>query len=255
MPDGLDIHVNELLGFVKEVIVLAEKVESSIPKHNLCADADEFFCYTFLHRNVDYGKSLVALIEGQFTHSAVLVARNVFEGYGYFAAYRKLDQSLAKTWCLYTIYEDYRKELERHGEAAANRLLISYEQKFGAAVVAEAKQEFVFDNRKEKWYKKVGLISNIFEKLSTVGDPNLIALEQAKKYLYDPFSKVTHWTPDGVKGAKDFKQAAISLTFECLQWMSKEISREYGREFCDALDDALRRFNDYSGLALTQLSI
>ena len=55
---------------------------------------------------------------------------------------------------LYTIYEDYRKELERHDEAAANRLLISYEQKFGAAVVAEAKQEFVFNNRKENGTKR-----------------------------------------------------------------------------------------------------
>ena len=250
MPNGSNKHVNELLSFVKEVIALAEKVESSIPNHNQCADPKEFFCYTFLHRSIDYGKSLVSLIEEQFTHSAALVARNVFEGFGFFAAYRKLDQSLAKTWCLYVIFEDYWKERERHGKDAADKLLIDYERKFGAVIVAEAKKEFVFDNRKEKWYKKVGLISNIFEKLSK-SEADLMALEQAKKYLYDPFSKVTHWTPDGVKGAEDFKQAAISITFECLQWMSKEISGEYAQEFGDALDDARKRFSDYSSAALT----
>jgi hypothetical protein len=253
--NGSDIHVNELLGFVKEVMVLAEKVENGIPEHNLCADEKEFFFYTFLHRSVDYGKSLVALIEGQFTHSAVLVSRNVLEGYGFFAAYRKLDQSLAKTWCLYTIYEDYRKALERHDKVAADKLLADYKLKFGAAIVAEAQKEFVFNNRKENWYKKVGLISNIFEKLATAGGPDLIAAEQVKRWLYDPFSKVTHWTPDGVKGAEDFRLAAISVTFECLQWMSTEVNDEYGLGFGDDLIDVRKRFYDYSRVALAPLKI
>jgi hypothetical protein len=145
----------ELIGFVKEIIPLAKKIETRMP-HNpqkKCLDDKSFFYYNFLHRLVDYGNNVVTLVRGKHTHAAVLVARAAFEGLVYVELYRKFYTSLEKKWCYYAIYEAYRDEYERNGKIAADAWLHSYELQHGTAIVKNATEAFVFDKRKQDWHQ------------------------------------------------------------------------------------------------------
>lgn len=240
----------ELISFVKEITTLAKKIEKCMPPNSqLCLDDKVYFYYNFLHRLVDYGKNVVTLVNGKNTHAAVLVARTAFEGLVYVESYRKFYDVLAKKWCYYAVYEGYREEYERNGKIAAEIWLDNYRLQHGAAIVKEATDTFEFNERKQIWHQKAGgHISNLFEKLTKCGDPNLAFMEDAKKKLYDPFSKVTHWTPKGVLGQnKDiFTLAAIALTFESLHGVSKVVNDECKLNFAEKLEDVLNRFNNYS---------
>lgn len=242
----------ELIGFVKEIIPLAKKIETRMP-HNppkKCLDDKSFFYYNFLHRLVDYGNNVVTLVRGKHTHAAVLVARAAFEGLVYVESYRKFYTSLEKKWCYYAIYEAYRDEYERNGKIAADAWLHSYELQHGTAIVKNATEAFVFDKRKQDWHQECGKLSNLFERLAKCGDPNLVWMEEAKNKLYGPFSKVTHWTPKGVRGAENFTLAAVALTFESLDGVSKAVNDECNLNFSENLDEVWNRFERYSKVTL-----
>jgi len=244
MKPKLEVQ-RDLAGFVNELVDLAEKIEQRIPPNpQKCADEKNFFLRNFLHRNVDYANNVVTLVKGKHSHAAVLVARAVFEGIVYLESYRKLDDSLAKKWCYYSIYEVYREKYERYDKTAADKWLRQYarEHEHGAEIVENAQKEFVFDDRKQNWHQNLGKISNLFEKLGGLDDPDLARLAELKRRLYDPFSKVAHWTPQGVTAGDRFTLPAISLTFECLHWVSKAVTGEFDLDFDDDLGDLWRRY-------------
>jgi hypothetical protein len=243
----------ELVGFVKEIVALTKQIENRLPPNpQLCAADKLFFFSNFLHRNADYGNNVVALVNGKHSHAAVLVARTIFEGVVYVESYRRLDESLARKWCYYFIYEVYRVKYERDGKPVADKWLNEYKQKHDPTIVEEAQKEFDFDDRKQNWHKKLGKLSNLFEKLARTGDPNLVRMEYAKRKFYDPFSKVTHWTPQGVRGAERFTLPAIALTFESLHWVSKAVNDDCHLDFKEKLDDTWNRYQRYSRATLEE---
>jgi hypothetical protein len=210
----------ELVAFVKQISTLATKIENCMPKNpqKKCVDDKTYFYKHFLHRLANYGNSVAILVRAKHTHAAVLVARTAFEGLVYVESYRKFYEFLEKKWCYYAIYEAYREEYEHNTKTSADIWLRNYELQHGADIVQKATDAFVFEKRRQDWYQNLGLFSNLAEKLADCGDPDLVWMARAKRELYDPFSKVTHWTPKGVLGQNNemFTLAAIALTFESL---------------------------------------
>lgn len=113
-----------------------------------------------------------------------------------------------------------------------------------------ATKEFDFDDRKQDWHQKLGRVSNLFEKLAVSDDPSLAELDQSKRKLYDPFSKVVHWTPAGVIGEARLTLPAISLTFECLHRMSKDVNDDFDLDFGNDLYELWLRYQRYTAATL-----
>jgi hypothetical protein len=248
------------VAFVKQISTLATKIENCMPKNpEKCVDDKTYFYKHFLHRLANYGNSVAILVRAKHTHAAVLVARTTFEGLVYVESYSKFYESLEKKWCYYAIYEAYRDEYEHNGKPSADIWLHDYEvrHKNGVAIVKSAKQEFVFDERKQNWHQNLGIFSNLAERLADCGDPDLVWMERAKRELYDPFSKVTHWTPKGVLGQNNemFTLAAIALTFESLMGVSKIVNDEYELDFSEMLEDVWSRYQRYSKATLARIAI
>ncbi|MGA2883966.1 MAG: DUF5677 domain-containing protein [Halobacteriota archaeon] len=248
----------ELVGFIKEIVALAKKIENHKPPNpDKCLDDKVYFYYNFLRRLVDYGNSVVILVRGKHTHAAVLVARTAFEGLVYVESYRKFYESLEKKWCYYAIYEAYREEYEHNSKTSADIWLRNYELQHGTDIVQKATEAFVFEERRQDWYQNLGRFSNLAERLANCGDPDLARMEQAKRELYDPFSKVTHWTPKGIFGQdkETFTLAAIALTFESLVGVSKVVNDECKLDFSEKLEDVWNRYQRYSRATLARIAI
>lgn len=248
----------DLVGFIPEIIALAKKIENRKPRNpDKCLDDKVYFYYNFLSRLVDYGNIVVMLVRGKHTHAAVLVARTAFEGLVYVESYRRFYESLEKKWCYYAIYEAYRDEYEHNSKTSADIWLRNYELQHGADIVQKAKEAFVFEERRQDWHQNLGRFSNLTERLANCGDPDLAQMETAKRELYDPFSKVTHWTPKGILGQNKeiFTLAAIALTFESLVGVSNVVNDECKLDFSEKLEEVWNRYQRYSRATLGRIAI
>ena len=221
-----------LIKFTQDLICVSQKIEKKISKYRLKDSSDDdFFIYHFFQRTLKYTQSIILLIQGQYYHESVVIARNILEGMFYFQAHID-DTSISQKWRLYCLYEDYRKAIINQGETKAEHLLSKYEKKFSKEKIEEAKKMFDFSKKTQKWYKTKNI-----RKLIKNFD-----LEKLYNVLYHNFSQVTHWTPTGVIGGKLNINASIAVSFQGLYQISKFVDNKYKLQF---EDDLRMTYKDY----------
>ena len=231
---------SHLLQYLHDIVCVCEKIDSAIVKLPSKDSSDrDFFVYHFFHRSFLFGKGIILLVNNLLFHEATLVARNMLEGLFYFEAY-KMDPSLATKWRLYSLYEDYQKAVRDEGKEIADKLLADWKKKLGEEEIEEAKSEFDFDKRNQRWHQEQKI-------KDLVKDTDL---KELYNVLYSDFSQVTHWTPTGVVGGQLSVNAALAVSFQCLYTMSKYINDNYQLRFGDDLKRIVNRYIQHHSSAL-----
>lgn len=230
---------SDLLSFLREIVSLCEKIDTTIVKHSSKNSSDEdFFVYHFFHRSFLFGKGLILMVDNQFFHEAALISRNMLEGLFYFHAYRyQIVSELPKKWRLYGLYEDYwmTKEEERQ------KLLNDYRNELGSEIVEEVQKEYKFEKKIQNWFNlqsRYKLAKEIDKRLrEDLGYD--IGMGSLYDTLYHDFSQISHWTPRGIIIGELNINAALAVSFQCLYTMSKYINDKYQLRFDNELKKIL----------------
>jgi len=210
-----------LIKFIQDLICISQEIEKCISRYSFNDSSDDdFFIYHFFQRTLKYTQSIVLLIQNQYFHESVLIARNILEGMFYFQAYID-DTSISQKWRLYCLYEDYQKAIAKQGKRKAEQLLSKYEKKFGKEKIEKVKGIFIFSKRIQTWHKRKNI-----KKLIKNSD-----LEKLYNVLYRDFSQVTHWTPTGIIGGDLNTNASIAVSFQGLYQISKFVNDKYKLQF------------------------
>jgi hypothetical protein len=168
---------NELLGSVVELIVCAQGIISSMHKKIKGSTLEkDIFVFSFLRRMEDVAASVVIVSKGkpiEIDHSvfgstedrfadAALLARSALEGMWGFQEYKKDSARIAERWRLYTIYENYRRQLRiekinaaADAAAAAHQWLI--DNGYSVQDINKAEASFDFSNSRQNWYDHEGI--------------------------------------------------------------------------------------------------
>ncbi len=233
---------SDLLSVFQDIVGVSKRIDTAISRYSSKDSSDEdFFIYHFFHRSFLFGKSILLLVDNQFFHEAVLVARNMMEGLFYFQAFRfEIISGLPKKWRLYALYEDYRmaKEEERPN------LLNDYKSELRSGMVEEAQKEYDFGKRMENWFRmgsRRKLAEEIDKRLAErVGYG--IGMVSLYDTLYSDFSQITHWTPRGIIIGQRNISAALAVCIQSLHTISEYVNKKYQLQFDGDLGSILANY-------------
>jgi len=237
-PNGAEIATagfNDLLSSVLELIESALRIESTLHDKIKASDREEdeedIFVYCFLTRMEEIAASVILVSKGaakidgkvfgskidRFADAALLV-RSALEGMWGFRAFMKDSSKIAERWRLYTIYENYRRQLriekindDATAPTVARQWLI---QRYSAQDIKKAEGNFDFDDSRQNWYDHSAIprLANSFcdELIRSVKYYHALDSKERSELLkgckklhaiaYGDFSRITHWSPSGIGG-------------------------------------------------------
>ena len=232
---------SKLLPHLKELVALAKDVERQFLTE--CSKESKgkqkksnFFVYHFLHRTISYCESFALLVENEFYHEAILVARTVLEGLIYFEHYRSEHHDLADKWGFFVFYEDFASTVNYIQHFTIRKWRQDSVGEYGAALMERFEEEFGFNFPVEtlRWYRG----SSLPDLINKIKDKKL--RRQIRDYydvVYGEFSQIIHWSPSGVIGGNVNILIALTAALDALFEMSREADKKYKLGF----DERIRR--------------
>lgn len=225
---------DSLLIHLKQHTALATDIEerfllSSSSETNKSERKNNFFIYHFLNRTVAYSESIALLVENEFYHEAILVARAVLEGLIFFAYYQS-HHDIADKWGIFTIYEEGKKTANEAALDAVGKWLKGYEKKSSKELIDRAEEDFGFNYLpKETVTFHKNTLPAIINKIEDVN----LRRQVRRQYdiIYYQFSQIEHWSPSGVIGGDVNVFAALTVTLDALFEMSREADKKYNLGF------------------------
>ncbi|MGZ4929098.1 MAG: DUF5677 domain-containing protein [Halobacteriota archaeon] len=215
-----------LLKHLKRHTILAKDVEAkflteSSKEEDRAEKKKNFFIYHFLNRTTAYCESIALLIENEFYHEAILVARTALEGLILFEYYQN-QHDLADKWGLFIIYEDGKNAANQATRDAVRKWLKIYENKLGKEIAERAEEEFGFNYipREPLRFHKSPSLSSIINNMKDKEQRQ----EARRLYdiIYNQFSQISHWSPSGVIGGDINVNTALKIALDAVFEMSKE---------------------------------
>ena len=169
----------ELVGFLNEIILISNEIINIKINNITNNDSDDMFFVNHFYKRINaFCKSVILLINNNYNHEAVIIARNILELYFYFFSYMK-DKTLAKKWRIYAFVEDYKKA-ESIESGKGNLLFEQYKEMYGEELINAVLNEYDL-NKKQKWHKK-GSIKDLI-----INDPKAaFGRNQIEKYGVHP---------------------------------------------------------------------